>query len=94
MQPFYLNPEFYNQPIWLTEEEKQNPILVITQFFVDVKLIEVWKQLANLLEVALGSSNTIYDESSERDNVLYFIKELEKLVDATFEYIRKQKGYK
>jgi hypothetical protein len=29
MQPFDLHPEFYSQPIWLTQEEKENPTTVI-----------------------------------------------------------------
>lgn len=82
MQPFDLHPEFYNQPIWLTEEEKQNPMLVIKQFFDDVKLIEVRTHLYNLLEVAITKNDTIYDDAKERDAVLCFVKQLEKLVEA------------
>lgn len=82
MQPFDLHPEFYNQPIWLTEEEKLQPMIVIKQFFEDVKLIEVKQLLSSLLEVALTRSNTIYDEASERDAVLCFCKRLEKMTEA------------
>ncbi|WP_037360740.1 hypothetical protein [Asinibacterium sp. OR53] len=82
MQPFDLHPEFYSQPIWLTQEEKENPMAVIKQFFEDVKLIEVRGYLNNLLEVALTTPNNIYDDSRERDAVLCFIKQLEKMVEA------------
>ena len=83
MQPFDLHPEFYNQPICLTEEEKQNPLAVIENFFGDITLLELRKHLTNLLEVALVSSNTIYDEAIERVAVLCFCKQLEKLEEAT-----------
>ena len=48
MLPFDLHQEFYNQPIWLTEDEKLNPLAVIGNFFGDITLMEVRMQLANL----------------------------------------------
>lgn len=77
-----MHPEFYNQPILLTEEEKQDPLSVIREFFDDVKLIEVRIHLYNLLKVALTLPNTIYEEASERDTVSCFIKQLETMVEA------------
>jgi hypothetical protein len=82
MHNFELHPEFYNQPILLTEEDKKDPLSVIRCFFDDVKLIEVRMHLNNLLEVALTRTNTIYDEAKERDALLCFIKQLETMVDA------------
>jgi len=82
MHNFNLLPEFYNQPILLTDEEKQDPLPVIRAFFEDVKLVEVRTHLYNLLEVALTTPNTIYSDASERDAALCFIKQLEKATDA------------
>lgn len=70
MQNFELHPEFYNQPILLTEEEKQDPLSVIHEFFGDVKLVEVRIHLYNLLEMALVAPNSINAEASDRDTVL------------------------
>lgn len=81
MHNFELHPEFYNQPILLTEEEKKDPSTVIKQFFEDVKLVEVRIRLHNLLEVALTRTNTIYDDASERDAVLYFVEQLEYVIE-------------
>ncbi|MFN3667210.1 MAG: hypothetical protein ACK4S0_13680, partial [Sediminibacterium sp.] len=75
MQPYDLHPEFYNHPIWLNEEEKQKPIIVIKQFFVDVRLIEVRENLAKMLEVCMTASNSIYNEAQVRDVALYFWKQ-------------------
>lgn len=83
MHNFELHPEFYNQ-LLLTEEEKQDPSSVIHEFFGDVKLIEVRIHLYNLLEVALTRPNTIYDEPGDRDAVVCFIKQLEKLIEAAY----------
>ncbi|MEI6265457.1 MAG: hypothetical protein WCP74_10135 [Sphingobacteriia bacterium] len=82
MYPFDLHPEFYNNPILLTEEEKLNPTDVIKEFFSEVNLIEVRWHISNLIEVALTRPNTIYDDSMERDEILAFSKQLEKLVEA------------
>ena len=82
MQNFELHHEFYNKPILLTEEEKQDPLSVIREFFGDVKLIEVRIHLYNLLEVALTRPNTIYDDAGERDAVACFITQLEKAIEA------------
>ncbi|WP_439516278.1 hypothetical protein [Sediminibacterium sp.] len=84
MHNFELHPEFYNQLILLTEEEKKDPSSVIKQFFEDVKLVEARMHLHNLLEVALTRPNTIYDDARERDAVLCFIKQLEKLLEAGY----------
>lgn len=83
MHNFELHPEFYNQPILLTEEEKKDPLYIIKQFFEDITLIEVRVHLHNLLEVALTRPNTIYDEASERDILLCFSKQLEKMAEAS-----------
>jgi hypothetical protein len=79
-----LHAEFYNQPILLTEEEKQDPLPVIKRFFEDVKLVEVRTHLYNLLEVPLTTPNTIYDEASERDTVLCCVKQLEKVIEIAY----------
>ncbi|MEA3425103.1 MAG: hypothetical protein U9R46_02530 [Bacteroidota bacterium] len=84
MHHFNLHSEFYNQPILLTEEEKQDPLPVIKRFFEDVKLVEVRIHLYDLLEVALTTPNTIYDEASKRDAVLCFVKQLEKLMEVAW----------
>lgn len=72
MHNFNLHSEFYNQPILLTEEEKQDPLPVIRQFCEDMKLFEVRIHLYNLFEVALTTPNTIYDEASEKHAMLGF----------------------
>ncbi|MFZ6024567.1 MAG: hypothetical protein ACOYVG_08960 [Bacteroidota bacterium] len=81
MHTFELHPEFYNHPILLTKEEKQNPLSVIREFFDDTKLIEVRIHLYKLLDVALTQHNSIYHEAAERDAVLCFVKQLEKMIE-------------
>jgi hypothetical protein len=89
MQPFDLHPEFYNQPIWLSEDEKENPVNVIKQFFDDVRLIEVRIHLYNLLEVALTTHNTIYDDARARDALFCFVDRLEKMVEVVWVSVAK-----
>jgi hypothetical protein len=84
MHIFELHPDFYNHPILLTDEQKQDPVSVIREFFDDVKLIEARVHLHNLLEVALTRPNTFYDEAGERDAALCFIKQIEKTLEASW----------
>lgn len=72
------------KPIWLSEKEKENPMTVIWEFFDDVKLIEARIHLNNLLEVALTTNNTIYNDASEQDALLCFIKQLEKALEVIY----------
>lgn len=82
MYPFELHPEFYNKPILLTEEELANPMIVIQQFFDEYHLVEVRKHLHSLLEVVITSNNDLYAEANERDAVVCFYKQLEKMIEA------------
>ncbi|MDD2792359.1 MAG: hypothetical protein PHD73_04215 [Sediminibacterium sp.] len=88
MHNFNLHSNFYNQPILLTDEEKQDPLPVIRSFFEDVKLVEVRTHLYNLLVVGLTTPNTIYEEASERDAAICFVKQLEKVIEAVFVYAK------
>ena len=87
MHDFHLHSEFYNQPILLTEEEKKDPSTVIKRFCEDVKLVEVRIHLHNLLEVALTTPNTIYDNVIERDAIVCFIKNIEKMIEGSYKLL-------
>lgn len=67
MHPFNLFPEFYNNPVLLTEKELANPIIVIRQFFDDNHLIEVRKHLHSLLLVAITSRIDFNSEVRDAD---------------------------
>ena len=84
MEHFNLHPDFYNKPILLTENEQQEPLLVIRGFFDDSNLVETRIHLSNLLEVALTKTNSIYDEASERDTVCYFCIQFMKVLEAGY----------
>lgn len=86
MHPFDLHPEFYNKPILLTEEELANPMIVLHQFFEDYHLIEVRKHLHSLLEVAITSSNDLYNEANERNAAVCFCERIVKLVEAAWSF--------
>lgn len=63
---------------------KDNSLLVVFKVLykgtVSLKLIEVREYPHNLLEVALTTPNDLYGEARERDALICFCKQLEKMV--------------
>jgi hypothetical protein len=83
------HPLWYNQPLRLTEEERNNPLLVIKDFFECYHLNDVrdlfWKWLVEVL----SSSGSISSEALERGNHIFFYEKLEALIEACY-LLRKQ----
>jgi hypothetical protein len=84
MRYFKLHPNVLNGVLWLTDEEINNPKRVIKAFFEDYHLSESRQHLWDLLETAVTSSNTKYEEAAERSKLLYFYQQVEKLLEAAY----------
>jgi hypothetical protein len=78
------HPQWYNQPLRLTEEEWKNPLLVLKDFFECYHLNDVrdinWKWLVEVL----SSSGSISSEALERNNHIFFYEKLEALIEACY----------
>jgi len=78
------HPQWYNQPLRLTEEETQNPILVINDFFESYHLQDVrdifWKWIVEII----SSSGSISNEPLERSNHIYFYEKIEAVIEACY----------
>jgi fido (protein-threonine AMPylation protein) len=84
MSPFQLQSEFYNQPVRLTEEQQENPVNVLDEFFTDYSLSEVRDMLNTNSEVCLTSDVHPYDVGEGRANLIYFQQKMELLLEAAF----------
>jgi hypothetical protein len=78
------HPQWQNQPLRLTEEERQNPILVIDEFFQCYHLNDVRAILWNWSVEVISSPGSISSEALERANHFYFYEKMEALVEACF----------
>lgn len=78
------HPQWYNQPLRLNEEERQNPVLVINDFFESYHLNDVRDILWNWTVEVLSSPGNISSEALERSNHIYFYEKMEMLIEAIF----------
>lgn len=83
------HPQWYNQPLRLNEEERQNPMLVIVEFFECYHLNDARDVLWNWTVEIVSSSGSISSEALERSNHIYFYEKIEALIEAC--YILKNK---
>ncbi|MBO9203110.1 MULTISPECIES: hypothetical protein [Niastella] len=78
------HPQLYNQPLRLTEEQSDNPILVFDDFFESYHLNETWELLWEWLVSVISSAGSISSEPLERSNHFYFYEKIEAIIEAAF----------
>jgi len=78
------HPQWYNQPLRLTEAQKENLIIVFEEFFECYHLNEVRQTLWEWLVEVISSNNSISNDGIERNNHIYFYEKIEQLVEACF----------
>lgn len=89
MNLFEQNKDFYNQPIRLTAEQIDNPVIVLEDFFSNFHLYESRELLADWLRAVLTTPNAQFAEASERSGIVVFAEKLEELLEAVSVMIRK-----
>ena|SRR5688500_1134663 len=83
------HPQWYNQPLRLTEEERQNPKMVIDDFFECYHLNDIRDILWKWTVEIVSSPGSISSEALERSNHFYFYEKMETLIEAI--YLMKQR---
>lgn len=78
------HPQWHNQPLRLTEKERQNPLLVVEEFFECFHLNDIRELLWNWVVEIVSSSNSISSDPLERSNHIYFYEKLEELIEACY----------
>jgi hypothetical protein len=78
------HPLWYNQPLRLNEEERQNPKLVIDDFFECYHLNDAREILWKWMVEVVSSSGSISSEALERSNHIYFYEKIEALIEACY----------
>lgn len=84
MRTLNKHPDWHNQPLRLNEEERQNPRIIIEQFFESYHLQEVREILWNWVVEIVSSSRSIAQEGIQRNDHIYFYEKIESLVEAAF----------
>jgi hypothetical protein len=80
------HPHWSNQPLRLTEEELNNPLLIFNDFFQTYHLNETREVLWQWLLAVISSDGSISNEPLERSNHIYFYEKLEEVIEAAFTF--------
>ena len=84
MRTLNKHPDWHNQPLRLSEEERQNPKMIFASFFETYHLEEVREMLWNWMVEIVSSNRSIAQEGRQRNDHIYFYENMEALVEAAF----------
>jgi hypothetical protein len=82
MSQFLDKKELFDSILHLKDEEKQNPLGVIEQFFNDYRLHECRHTLWAMVETCLTTDNAEFSDPDERGNLIQRYRDLERLLEA------------
>lgn len=88
------HPTWENQPMRLTEDEKQNLFGVVEEFYSWFHLQDMREILWQWLEAALSSDSIHYANGGARSNLFFVYEKLELLIEATYEMHRRRQRKK
>jgi hypothetical protein len=80
-----------NQLLRLTEEERQNPYLVLEEFYSSFHLVDIRAILWDWLVAALSSESGAYLNGYARSNLIFVYEKLEMLIEAANEINKRRK---
>lgn len=82
---YYINhPEFFNGPVRLTQEEQQDPISVVSQFFADFSLSEIREINEQVTHICLATDMPPFENPTERDRLICYREYQERVLEAAF----------
>jgi hypothetical protein len=84
MSEFTNHPELFNRPVRLDKEETANPLKVISQFFEDYSLSEIRDHNRQMDCVCLSADSEGFQEPGDRDFLLCYRNEEERVLEAAF----------
>jgi hypothetical protein len=73
-----------NQPLRLSKEQMQNPMLILDEFFQCYHLNETREILWVWFTEVVSSSRSISIEGLDRSNHVYFYEKVEEVIEAAF----------
>lgn len=94
MRTVNTHPTWENQPLRLTEEEKQNLYGVVEEFYRCFHLQDMREMLWDWLVAALSCEHSTYNTGHARSNLIFIYEKTELLIEATYEINRLRKRKK
>jgi len=90
MLPFLAEPKIFAQPVWLSREEKENPMGVFENVFEDYKLNELHGYLWQMVQVCLTSENYMFSDALQRSDLLMHYETFERMFEAAFSMVSRK----
>jgi hypothetical protein len=86
--------QFANQPLRLNEEEKQNPYLVLDDFYSFFHLQDIREILWEWLVAAMSTDCGKYSTGYDRSNLIFVYEKLELLLEATSSIHKRRRKFR
>ena len=84
MSKFINHPNVFNEPVLLSQAERNNPLTVLRDFFTDYHLSELWQMREDIQEVCLTTDRPPFADPERRADYLLFEKNLATLLEAAY----------
>ncbi len=94
MKPSSRYPSWELHPRHLTEEEAINPYLALDSFFDFASLPQIRDELRWWLEVTVTGNFPDQLDNGQRNDLLYFYSQVERLIESAYVLHRLQTGEK
>ena len=91
MRTINQHPQWYNVPLRLSKEQKQNPFITIEEFLECFHLNEVRQLLWHWLVEVISSDSTTSSDPHERNNYFFFYEKMEEMIEASYQLNKKNK---
>ncbi len=91
MRTWNTHPDWDNRPIRLSDEEKEDPYVVLDDFFSCFHLQDVRELLWDWLVAGLSCESGAYNTGYARSNLIFVYEKLERLIEASHGLYRKRK---
>jgi hypothetical protein len=89
MSHFLQHAHFFNQPVWLTDKQQQDPMQVLTRFTEDYTLSELRTHLSEMGDACLTTDNPHFDDPESRANLLLLHVKLEMLLEGVYLLVKR-----
>ena len=84
MPHFLDQAEKFDLSFRLTNEEMENPLQILKEFFCDYNLNELRHTLWEIVEACLTTDNDQFSEAEQRGDLLTFYEKAETLLEAVY----------
>ena len=90
MSEFLNHPDFFDEPVLLSKAEKNDPLMVLREFFADYRLSELRQIQEEIQEICLTTDRPPFFDPQRRADYLLYERNLIGLLEAAFMLAKRQ----